>query len=302
MNRHPLKLPVFAASAAIFALSGALVFSQKNIQPPPNPVSAPPPVVVIPAVVSASPIPAQPAGTEAKILVSADLEQTAINGFRNFFTRSNQHPVRVFLTFKSDLEGDAAFRNDGVKRITRDEVEPLVTHPFRQAGAVVYDEDSDQNTLVIEMAISVRKVNFYGPQGDTIQEIPDLSLTARRRSDRAIIGQASTFELLGTAKAWTIYRRIGDKELIRAAALTLLEDMVINTCEAEYAGGVKEWQLALTKEEYSQGNNLVKTPAGGTTDTNRVFALTRDEYMRQSPDQPLKPQLSSFFQARAQKL
>jgi hypothetical protein len=240
-------------------------------------------------------------------LVSEEMESHVIAGFKKFYVSRAAKPPSFLLVFKSESLYLSTPAPDGWRRITRAELEPYLTKPLRKGGVVVYDQATDRGEILLEVTLSSRQVPYFAPEGDSTNEIPDIRLTARRAADMAIIGQSSTFELLGIKRAWSIYRRIGERELLRATVLTLMEDMIINSAESASVGEIKDMQgktvqLALTREDYLRKGTL---PAGPVLPPpGRRFALTREDYLRKGkePDQPLKPIIADYTKDLADRI
>jgi hypothetical protein len=140
-------------------------------------------------------------------------------------------------------------------RETVREVERLFGRPFRSAGAVLADQKiaaslvadkpvdnpaapvadaahKDREALakvadvVIEVLVSSRTVTVVAVSGDKVETVPDIQVTALRLSDSAIIGQASSADVLGKDKqAGRIARQFDVRDITEATALALMEDM-----------------------------------------------------------------------------
>jgi hypothetical protein len=104
-------------------------------------------------------------------------------------------PARPIEAFTSAVEGDAA-RKD------------------REALARITD-------VVLEVLISSRNITVPGISGDRTQTVPDIQATALRLSDAAILGQASSTDVLGPGSRNTDVRQVAE-----ATALALMEDMM----------------------------------------------------------------------------
>lgn len=142
------------------------------------------------------------------------------------------------------------------KQTVRD-VERLFGRPFRAAGAQLADQRvaaslladkpfdhftasgneqarKDREALakvadvVIEVLISSREVLLPKVSGDQTTVVPDIQATAIRLSDSAIIGQASSRDVLGKDRdAGRIINRFDVHDIAEATALALMEDMAL---------------------------------------------------------------------------
>jgi hypothetical protein len=140
-------------------------------------------------------------------------------------------------------------------RQTVREVERLFGRPFRAAGAVLADEKvaatlitdkpaesfagatgesarKDREALakvadvVIEVLVSSRNVTVVAVSGDKVVPTPDIQVTAVRLSDAAILGQASSTDVLGKdQQASRVVRHYDVRDITEATALALMEDM-----------------------------------------------------------------------------
>lgn len=140
-------------------------------------------------------------------------------------------------------------------RQTVREVERLFGRPFRFAGASLADQKvatsliadkpidhftaptnegarKDREALakvadvVIEVLVSSRNITVVGVSGDKVVATPDIQVTAVRLSDSAILGQASSADILGRdQQAGRIVRQFDVRDITEATALALMEDM-----------------------------------------------------------------------------
>lgn len=140
-------------------------------------------------------------------------------------------------------------------RQTVREVERLFGRPFRQSGAKLADQRvasqliadqplshftapandtarKDREALakvadvVVEVLVSSRTAVAPGVSGDQEAAIPDIQVTAIRLSDSAIVGQASSSDILGRDRdAVRIARSYDVKDITEATALALMEDI-----------------------------------------------------------------------------
>jgi hypothetical protein len=140
-------------------------------------------------------------------------------------------------------------------RQTVREVERLFGRPFRAAGASLADQKTaaslvadkpidhfvtpvndaarkDREALakvadiVIEVLVSTRNVTVAEVSGGKTVAAPDIQVTAVRLSDSAIVGQASSSDVLGKDQAaGRIVRQFDVRDITEATALALMEDM-----------------------------------------------------------------------------
>jgi len=137
------------------------------------------------------------------------------------------------------------------------EVERLFGRPFRMAGASLADQkvaasliadkpldhftapandagrkDREALAKVAEVAIEVlvasRNVTVAGISEDKVVSVPDIQVTAIRLSDSAIIGQASSADIIGNGQqAGRAARQYDVRDITEATALALMEDMTL---------------------------------------------------------------------------
>jgi hypothetical protein len=142
-------------------------------------------------------------------------------------------------------------------RQTVREVERLLGRPLRYSGArladqrtataLIADRPLDHFTapandaarkdrealakvadIVIEALISSRQAVVTGVSGDETVNIPDIQLTAIRLSDSAILGQASSADVLGKDQyAGPLTKQFDIRDITEAVALALLEDISV---------------------------------------------------------------------------
>ena len=140
-------------------------------------------------------------------------------------------------------------------RQTVREVERLFGRPFRYAGASLADQKiaasliadkpidnfvapandaarKDRDALakvadvVIEVLVSSRNVTVTGVSEDKVVSVPDIQVTAVRLADSAIIGQASSSDILGRdQQAGRLVRQFDVRDITEATALALMEDI-----------------------------------------------------------------------------
>jgi len=143
-------------------------------------------------------------------------------------------------------------------RQTVRDVERLFGRPFRAAGARLADEKvaasiladkpfdnfaaggSDQARkerealanvadVAVEVLVSSRPVTVTDISGDETVTVPDIQATAIRLKDSAIIGQASSSDILGKdPQAARIAQRYDVRDITEATAIALMDDMVTN--------------------------------------------------------------------------
>jgi hypothetical protein len=139
------------------------------------------------------------------------------------------------------------------------EVERLLGRPLRYAGAALADQKSaaaliadrpldhftaptdeaarkDREALakvadiVLEALVSSRPATVANVSGDETVNVPDIQLTAIRLSDSAVLGQASSADVLGKdQQAGAIAKKYDIREITEATALALLEDITVTT-------------------------------------------------------------------------
>ena len=140
------------------------------------------------------------------------------------------------------------------KQTVRD-IERFFGRPFRVAGATLADQKvatsliadrtvdhsalagsdlarKDRESLakvadvVIEVLIASRQITVPQVSGDTLITVPDIQATAIRLSDSAIIGQASSRDVLGRDRdAGKVAQRFDAGDVAEATALALMDDM-----------------------------------------------------------------------------
>ncbi|ATC63627.1 hypothetical protein CMV30_06500 [Nibricoccus aquaticus] len=144
-------------------------------------------------------------------------------------------------------------------RQTTREVERLLGRPLRYAGAkladpkvaaaLIADRPLDHFTaptdeaarkdrealakvadIAIEALVSSRTATVVGVAGDETVNVPDIQLTAIRLSDSAVIGQASSADILGKdQQAGPLAKKFDIRDITEATALALLEDITVTT-------------------------------------------------------------------------
>lgn len=144
------------------------------------------------------------------------------------------------------------------KQTTR-EIERLLGRPLRYAGAALADQKvaaaliadrpldhftaptdetarKDREALakvadiVLEALVSSRPAKVTGVANDELVQVPDIQLTAIRLSDSAILGQASSSDVLGKdQQAGQLAKKYDIRDITEAVALALLEDITVTT-------------------------------------------------------------------------
>jgi hypothetical protein len=144
-------------------------------------------------------------------------------------------------------------------RQTVRDVERLFGRPFRAAGAHLADQkvaasllaDKPVDTfasgagdqarrdrdalanvadIAVEVLVSSREVNVTTISGEAVVTVPDIQATAIRLKDSAIIGQASSSDILGKdPQAGRIAQRYDVRDITEATALALMQDMLTGT-------------------------------------------------------------------------
>jgi len=141
-------------------------------------------------------------------------------------------------------------------RQTVRDVERLFGRPFRAAGARLADQNvaaslladkpfdtfaavggdearKDREALAnvadiaVEVLVSSREVTVTTLSGDEVVTVPDIQATAIRLKDSAIIGQASSSDILGKdPQAARLAQRYDVRDITEATSLALIQDML----------------------------------------------------------------------------
>jgi hypothetical protein len=141
-------------------------------------------------------------------------------------------------------------------RQTVREVERLFGRPFRAAGSRLADQkvaasllaDKPFDTfaavggdqarkdreavanvadIAVEVLVSSRSVTVANISGDEVVTVPDIQATAIRLKDSAIIGQASSSDILGKdSQAARLAQHYDARDIAEATALALMQDML----------------------------------------------------------------------------
>jgi hypothetical protein len=144
-------------------------------------------------------------------------------------------------------------------RQTVRDVERLFGRPFRAAGARLADQQvaaslladkpfetfaavggdqarKDREALAnvadvaVEVLVSSREVTVTTISGEAVVTVPDIQATAIRLKDSAIIGQASSSDILGKdPQAGRIAQRYDVRDITEATSLALMQDMLTGT-------------------------------------------------------------------------
>jgi hypothetical protein len=144
-------------------------------------------------------------------------------------------------------------------RQTVRDLERLFGRPLRLGGAMLADQkaaaeliadkplsqfivaDNDQARkdrealtkiadVVVEILVSSRQLTVPEVSGDKTFTAPDISATAIRLSDSAILGQASARDVLGKDRnAGRLVRQFDVNDIAEATALALMEDMTLGS-------------------------------------------------------------------------
>ena len=82
--------------------------------------------------------------------------------------------------------------------------------------------------VVVEILVSTRKITVAEVSGDKTYTAPDISATAIRLKDSAILGQAGARDVLGRDRdAGRIVQQFDINDIAEATALALMEDMTV---------------------------------------------------------------------------
>lgn len=197
---------------------------------------------------------AQPANTtQVQVNVNSGSQPgTVIAAGRGTTSSTKEH-----VSAENTYESSGATKETLADKQTVRDVERLFGRPFRAAGAqladqrvaasLIADKSFDHFTasgneqarkdrealskaadVVIEVLISSREVLLPKVSGDQTTVVPDIQATAIRLSDSAIIGQASSRDVLGKDRdAGRIINRFDVHDIAEATALALMEDMAL---------------------------------------------------------------------------
>jgi len=169
------------------------------------------------------------------VLVSDDKAKEFVAEFARLYVLDKTSPAVFAIRVNSAVEypGTTEFEPANQQRIA-DYVRYL-GRPLREGGIRLVEENElngmkpDSKPEVVLNVLAGNKsllVRGFNSQSVTTS-VPDVRITAVRLSDRAIVGQASTTDLLGDhPNAWVAVQRVGVPELLKATALILLEDMI----------------------------------------------------------------------------
>ena len=162
------------------------------------------------------------------------------------------------VTAENTYEAKKAAEPTLADRQTVRDVERLFGRPFRAAGAHLADQkvaasilaDKPFDTfaagssdlarkerealahvadIAVEVLVSSRNITVTNISGDETVTVPDIEATAIRLKDSAIIGQASSSDVLGKdPQAARLAQRYDVRDITEATALALMEDMTTN--------------------------------------------------------------------------
>ncbi len=160
------------------------------------------------------------------------------------------------VTAENTYEANDATAPTLSDRQTVRDVERLFGRPFRAAGAHLADQkvaasllaDKPVDTfasgagdqarrdrealanvadIAVEVLVSSREVTVATISGEAVVNVPDIQATAIRLKDSAIIGQASSSDILGKdPQAGRIAQRYDVRDITEATALALMQDML----------------------------------------------------------------------------
>jgi hypothetical protein len=160
------------------------------------------------------------------------------------------------VTAENTYEANTSDGSTLADRQTVRDVERLFGRPFRAAGANLADQKvaaslladkpldtfaagagdqarKDRDALVnvadiaVEVLVSSRQVTVSNVSGDEVVTVPDIQATAIRLKDSAIIGQASSSDILGKdQQAGRLAQHYDVRDITEATALALMQDML----------------------------------------------------------------------------
>lgn len=189
-----------------------------------------------------------------KITARTEKTQVKVSGSENSTTSGKTTQVSAKNTYAASEKASTPIAD----RQTVREVERLFGRPFRYAGASLADQKiaasliadksidnfvapnneaarKDREALakiadiVIEVLVSSRNITVTGIAEDTVVASPDIQVTAVRLSDSAIIGQASSTDILGKdQQAGRLARQFDVRDITEATAFALMEDMTLS--------------------------------------------------------------------------
>ena len=110
---------------------------------------------------------------------------------------------------------------------TKREVERLFGRPLRMAGVTLMDADlTNLPEVSFEVLISEREITVNGIKGRQSHSVADISVTATRKADGRIIGQATVLDLFPRrSTAARMLQRYDIQQLTEATALALMKDI-----------------------------------------------------------------------------
>lgn len=195
-----------------------------------------------------------PAGTATPAAVNVIVNSTTTAGPVAAGKGSTQSQTEK-VTAENVYEAKAATTLTLADRQTIRDVERLFGRPFRVAGAQLADQKVATSLIagksfnhfaaadneparkerealakvadvVIEILISSRQVSVLQVSGEKTFVVPDIQATAIRLSDSAILGQASSRDVLGKDRdASRLVPHFDVNDITEATALALMEDM-----------------------------------------------------------------------------
>jgi len=158
----------------------------------------------------------------------ADRSETSSNG--QAAPGSQNEKIIAHNTYEAK---DAAAPTLADRQTVRD-VERLFGRPFRAAGSRLADQArkdreaiANVDDIAVEVLVSSRNVTVSNVSGDETVTVPDIQATAIRLKDSAIIGQASSSDILGKdPQAARVAQHYDVRDITEATALALMEDML----------------------------------------------------------------------------
>ncbi len=247
--------PRLLVFAPLFVAAPALLAQSSQSAPTPPPVAQ-----ALPRAATPIPQPGEqrlyvPGGGDT--LIARQTADGILEGFRKAYNKDDHAPRIVVYVNRAlvDTSGKDAPLTLADQQTVRD-VERLFGRAFRNAGAMLADQKvaasllpdqagarlvgeqaaKDREALAkiadiaIEVLISTRNLVVPEVSGDTNYAVPDISATAIRLKDSAIVGQASASDILGKGvQAGRVVRQFDVKDITEATAIALMEDMLTGT-------------------------------------------------------------------------
>jgi hypothetical protein len=166
-----------------------------------------------------------------QVLIPADLERTVIERFKNGYTKLGKPKVALLFNRDPALEGAPSSLRSTLN------AEAAFGRPFRDAGAVLVKQSAspDQSTppanaeLRIQIALSIKPCVWTGAALVVTNNLLDASAEATL-ADGRVLGHAMTSDFVPAdeAKAFTLLRKVGTDEIIKATALALMDDIMMS--------------------------------------------------------------------------